>query len=380
MSELRPLETLQALHGELVAVRQHRYEGLQTLEQLLDAQSESFSKLIDKPPRNSANRQALGTGRDHWDLDPLKGEVDADTGLGKVKVGDDEYAVNEDFVNDCLRVADDLDLDEIEAARILLDCDAEGDSETQSRPLWECAVIRFHQERRYLLDCMRLLVEVAGDDDLEPGLQDAFGAVAEEKVFGIPRPGSRPGGAVKKVIPRCMEAMHSVRTMLQGMMDKAAARNVLQQASLVRAPENQEAFDFSRSSLVEQHECLAAILHAAVEKRHATVNDFQEFLGALRKVDRYDHFIGKSQDIPCVQYVESQLLIFISASVSGSCCIPDSFWLDRGSKRPAAGAPTQPGYLQAKRPGLLDSSISRCRCSGLVDCRVQRMVPRRHKL
>jgi len=62
MSELRALEALQALHGELVAVRQHRYEGLQALEQLLDAQTEAFKKLIDKPPRNSAHRQSLGTG------------------------------------------------------------------------------------------------------------------------------------------------------------------------------------------------------------------------------------------------------------------------------------------------------------------------------
>ncbi|KAK4106052.1 hypothetical protein N658DRAFT_415457 [Parathielavia hyrcaniae] len=271
MSELRALEALQALHGELVAVRKHRYEGLQVLEQLLVEQSDAFEKLIDKPPRNSANRAALGTG--------------------KIKVSEDEYAVNEDFVNDCLKVADDLDLDELESARILLDCDAEGDPETQSRPLWECAVIRFHQERRYLLDCMRLCVEIAADEDLEPSLQDAFGAIAEEKIFRVPPPGSQPGGAVKKVIPRCMEAMQSVRSMLQGMMDKANARNLMQQANLVRAPENQETFDFSRSSLVEQHECLAAILHAAVEKRHATDKDFQDFLRLLRKADKYDHFL-----------------------------------------------------------------------------------------
>lgn len=214
------------------------------------------------------------------------------TEIGKVKIGEDEYAINDDFITDCLKVADDLDLDELESARILLDCSAEGDPETQSRPLWECAVIRFHQERRYLLDCMRLCIEVAADEELEPGLQEAFGVIAEERVFGIPPPGSRPEGSVKKVVPRCMEAMQSVRSMLQAMMDKVTARNVLQQASLLRTPENQETFDFSRSSLVEQHECLAAILHAAIEKRHATVADFQEFIRALKKADRYDHFLG----------------------------------------------------------------------------------------
>lgn len=65
MSDLRALEALQALHGELVAVRQHRFEGLQALEQLLEAHTEAFKKLIDKPPRNSANRASLATGK-HW--------------------------------------------------------------------------------------------------------------------------------------------------------------------------------------------------------------------------------------------------------------------------------------------------------------------------
>ncbi|KXX80486.1 hypothetical protein MMYC01_202449 [Madurella mycetomatis] len=271
MSDLRALEGLQALHGELVAVRQHRFEGLQTLAQLLEAHNDAFKKLLDKPPRNSANRQALGAG--------------------KIKISDEEYAINDDFVNDCLKVADDLDLDELEAARILLDCDAEGDTETQCRPLWECAVIRFHQERKYLLDCMRLCLEAAADDELEPGLQDFLGAVAEDKVFGIPTPGIRHEAPAQRFLPRCMEAMKNVRSMIQSMMDRAAARNMLQQASLVKAPEYQETFDFSRQSLVEQHECLAVILHGAVEKRHATVSDFREFIKLLRKVDKYDHFL-----------------------------------------------------------------------------------------
>jgi nuclear pore complex protein Nup205 len=64
MSELRALEALQALHAELVAVRQHRYEGLPLLEQLLDAQTDAFKKLTDKPGRNTANRQSLGTSMD----------------------------------------------------------------------------------------------------------------------------------------------------------------------------------------------------------------------------------------------------------------------------------------------------------------------------
>lgn len=268
--------------------------------------------------------------------------------IGKVKVGEDEYAINDDFVNDCLRVADDLDLDELESARILLDCDAEGDTETQSRPLWECAVIRFHQERRYLLDCMRLIVEIAADEDLEPGLQDSFGVVAEDRVFGIPPPELRTGGTGQKAVPRCMEAMQSVRAMLQNMTEKAAARNMLQQAALVRGPENQETFDFSRSSLVEQHECLAAILHAAVEKRHATVSDFQDFLQALRKVDRYDHFLSMMQHTPTLITATPYSRIS-SPLIPGSRCLHRSLRLDGGGGRSPTSPPAQPGCLQTNR-------------------------------
>lgn len=146
---------------------------------------------------------------------------------------------------------------------------------------------------------MRLICEIAADDELEPGLQDAFGAIAEEKVFGIPPPGSRPAGGIKKAVPRFMEAMQNVRSMLHSMMEKATGRSFLQQADLVRAPEYQETFDFSRASLVEQHEYLAAILHAAVEKRHATVKDFEDFIQTLRKVDKYDHFLGKDNCTIC---------------------------------------------------------------------------------
>ncbi|KAK4165342.1 nucleoporin Nup186/Nup192/Nup205 [Cladorrhinum sp. PSN259] len=273
MSELRPLEGLQALHAELVAVRQHRLDNLQTLEALLEAHTEAFQKLLDKPPRNSANRTSLGTNK-------------------IVKTSEAEYKVNDEFVNETLKIADDLDLDEFEAGRILLDCVAEGDPESQSRPLWECGIIRFHQERRFLLDCMRLCIEVSDDEDLDEPLKDAFGAAVEDKVFGGSRGGTAKTGApAKKIVQRCMEAMQNVRAMLQSIVERAAARNVLEQVNLMKAPDSQETFDFSKSSLVEQHECLAAILHAAIEKRQADVNDFKQFIDFLKRVEKYDQFL-----------------------------------------------------------------------------------------
>lgn len=67
MSELRPLEALQALHGELLAVLQHRFEGLQTLEQLLEENTKAFKKFLDKKPRDNASRTKLGSGTEYYE-------------------------------------------------------------------------------------------------------------------------------------------------------------------------------------------------------------------------------------------------------------------------------------------------------------------------
>ncbi|KAK4175026.1 nucleoporin Nup186/Nup192/Nup205 [Triangularia setosa] len=264
MAEFRVLEGLQALHSELVAVRQHRFDNLQVVEHLIQVHTDNFKALVDKTPRNSAHRTELNTKK-------------------IIKTKDGEFKVNDDFIFETLKVADELDLDEYEAGRIILDCQDEDDPETQSRPLWECGLIRFYQERKYLLDCMRLCIEIANDEEVDDSLKDAFGLVVEEKIF--------VKGSSKKIVVRCMEAMQVIKAMLQSINEKVASRYMLEQASLVRPPEAVETIEFSRMSLVEQHECLAMILHAAVEKQHADVNDFRQFLGALKKIDKYDQFL-----------------------------------------------------------------------------------------
>ncbi|KAK1831758.1 nucleoporin Nup186/Nup192/Nup205 [Podospora conica] len=280
-SDLRPLEALQALHGELLAVCQHRLEGLATLESLLAENQRAFRRFLDKKARNNDSRAKLKPG---------KITIPSDDGTGD----DEPYEVNAEFVDDTLKVAEELDLDELEAARLLLDASAEGDVESWGRSLWVCGVMRFHQERRFLLDCMRLMVEVAGDDELEENLQDAFGALVEEHVFRVPRPGGAAPPKEDRIVPKCMAAMQAVRTSLFKIADRGAARGMLapQANMLTKADgEQMEAFDFARVSLIEQHELLAVILCAAVDKRHAEVADFKAFVGMLKKADRYDHFM-----------------------------------------------------------------------------------------
>lgn len=269
MSEATALEALQALHRDLVAVCDHRFESLQALEQQLDAHAAAFKELLNKPPRRTESRNAVTSG--------------------KIKVGDDEYSVNKEFQEIALQLADELDLDEVISAKVLLE--SQDDQSALGRSLLECGLIRFHQQRKYLLDCIRLCVQLAADDDLPDGLQDGFGIFVSQHIYGEGVPGEPAPSRDKKIISRCMGAMRDIKMWLQKLSDRLTTAAVVSQANTTSAPEVQEMVEFSRVSLVQQHELLAVILCSAVEKRMADVQDFEEFLTLLKRLDRYDHLL-----------------------------------------------------------------------------------------
>ena len=62
MAEVTALDALEALHRELVAVCEHRFESLHILELQLDAHKQAFKKLLDKNPRNNASRDVVKSG------------------------------------------------------------------------------------------------------------------------------------------------------------------------------------------------------------------------------------------------------------------------------------------------------------------------------
>jgi len=196
-------------------------------------------------------------------------------------------------------MAEELDLDELEAARLLLDASAEGDPEAWGRPLWECGMLRFHQERRFMLDCMRLLIEIVADDEIEETMQSAFAELVEKVVYLVPEPGKVRN---EKIVPKCTQAMQAVRQGLQSHVERMTAKTMLAQANLLtKVGEQQEVYEFVRVSMVEQHELLSVILCAAIEKRHADMRDFKDFLATLKRADKYDHLLGKLLHVPTLE-------------------------------------------------------------------------------
>jgi nuclear pore complex protein Nup205 len=213
-------------------------------------------------------------------------------------VSDGEYNLNKQFQEIALQVADELDLDEIEAAKLAID--AEPYEKELGRPKRECAIIRFHQQRQYLLDCIRLLLDLAREEDellLEDAGQDLgfVGQYVDHNILRAPS-GAAPEPASKtRFVPACVASMHDIRASLQRLSDQLAGASVLGRAGDMHF---QETAEFIRISLVQQHELLSVLLCAAIERHKAVESDFVEFLRAFKQTERYDFTVGELPTSP----------------------------------------------------------------------------------
>lgn len=199
---------------------------------------------------------------------------------GKIIIDDEDYTLNAAFQEDAFQLADDIDLDEIEAAKILLDC--QDNPRTFGRTLFENGLVRFHQQRRYLLDCIRLCIQIADDDELDDNLRDHFSAYVAQNIYIVGTNGAT------QVVSRCMEAMQGVKAWLQKIADRTTAAGVFHGTD---RPPIDEVLEYSRISLLQQHELLALITARAIDKRHAKAEDFRNLLTMLQRLDRYDQLL-----------------------------------------------------------------------------------------
>lgn len=189
----------------------------------------------------------------------------------------------------------------METAKLLLDC--QGDTRTLGRTLFESGLVRFHQQRRYLLDCIRLCIQIANDDELDTNLQDVFSAYVAQNIYNA----GVSGGT--KIVSRCMEAMAGVKLWIQRLADRTTAATVFLGTD---RPPVDEVFEYSRISLLQQHELLALTLANAVEKRHAKLDDFKALLKNLEKLDRYDQLLGMAPSlIPWRFYLLTRCIVHL---------------------------------------------------------------------
>lgn len=222
--------------------------------------------------------------------------------VGKlVRVGQ-EYDINDHFQQGTFQLADELNLDEIDASQIFLD--AQDDADATGRPLLSCSLIRFHQRRKTLLDCLRLILQsyVDVDEKLEQDVKDFFGQIIKDSIR-LQNTTTR-----QNFVQKCLSAMGDIKKWLQKISDKISSASILGQTS---QPEQLEIMEYQRSSLVKQHEILGTVIFYLVKANHVVQEDFEVLLGALKKADKYDNLLG-GYSMP-----DSLLLIYVIPIVFG---------------------------------------------------------------
>ncbi|OTA80434.1 hypothetical protein M434DRAFT_401761 [Hypoxylon sp. CO27-5] len=297
------LEALQALHRDLVTVVEaleddRESQGRLLLSQLpqnhlLEVLAGKFKGLLTKPGRKKESRDTVLSG--------------------KINVLNDEYTLNKDFQELVLQVADGLDLDELEAAKLTLL--AEDDEIILGRPRKECAIIRFHQQRNFLLNCMLLLLQLSKEEDelLQEDEGDDLGKLGpyvSENILRENLPGITKSPSQPRFVPACMTTMRDIRAWLQRLSEQVTSATVLGRADEAQF---QETVELTFVSLIQQHELLSVIFCYAIEKHVAVENDFIDFLRVLKQATRYD-----SCTVHLIPILGTFITIFGSTEGSGN--------------------------------------------------------------
>lgn len=177
-------------------------------------------------------------------------------------------------------LADALDWDEIDAAGLFLD--AQQDAEILDRSILVSAVILFHEQRQYIVDCLRLVLKYSTDEQLESGPRNGF----HELVTLILETKDGPARNGSLYAQKCLRAMADIEKWLQVLGERYQGNLTLGQSSV---PESNEVIEFQKVSLMQQHESLGAVLTYLVKANHTGVEDFYKLLEHLPKLDRWNN-------------------------------------------------------------------------------------------
>ncbi|KAB8295891.1 hypothetical protein EYC80_008712 [Monilinia laxa] len=263
------LNEIQALHSDLLALSNSRLPNLERLAIELEAHIAAFRNLLDQKNRNEQSRKSIETGKVQRD-----GQI---------------YEINDDFKHGTFQLADELNLDEVEASQIFFD--AQDDADATGRSILSCSIIRFHQRRKLLLDCLRLTLqqnaELEGSSEQEQELKAYLGTIITSAIHIKPA-NTTTTSNTPNFVSKCISAMGDIRQWLQKISDKVSSASVLGQPS---QPDLLEIMEYQRHSLIKQHELLGVIVLYLVKGNHSVVGDFELLLGVLKKADKYDNIL-----------------------------------------------------------------------------------------
>ncbi|KAJ5107139.1 hypothetical protein N7456_003814 [Penicillium angulare] len=260
MAELH--ENLAGLHGlykDLSAISDSSLGNIDRLMFELGVHIEDFRQLLDKPAKNNQSRQQVLSG--------------------KITVADEDYQINQDFQQGALQLADALNIDELEAAGMFLV--SQEDSQVLDRPPLITAIMRFHERRSFLLECLRIIFRESIRGDEQPTDINAITTNALSDILQIRNNSLHNASDFSRKV---LLAMEDIGKWLLLLADQAQKASVVGQEG---DEDIMEAIEYQRHSLHQQHESLGAISFYLF-KSFAGPEDFRALVTQLKSLERFD--------------------------------------------------------------------------------------------
>ncbi|KKY21168.1 putative nuclear pore complex subunit [Phaeomoniella chlamydospora] len=256
---MESLNRLNELYKDLVNFSESRLANVDRLWIELEESIQDLRGLLDKKSKSDTSRKQLESG--------------------KITIDDLDFQVNNEFKQIALEVADSLQLDELEAAKLVLRYQEETNGTAQNMVMVSAA--RFHERREVLLQDLRLVLKESLDVDTEDGIelrmQDAVANILDTKT-GPPSNGSL-------YARKCLTALDGIEKTLVGLGEQTNKARVLgqQQADFLL-----EFIEVQKTSLMRQHEALGAILTYLFRGNYTISEDLRKLSDLARKRDRFD--------------------------------------------------------------------------------------------
>lgn len=215
-------------------------------------------------------------------------------------MGDQSYTINDEFRQQTIQIADELDLDEVECARLFLY--AQNDAIEIDRSPIVSAIIRFHKHRQFLLESLRLAFQEGVDDDdyaldeaqdeLEGDLQTR---INEEKSRArqvlrafttlVLNSGENRVQNASTFWTKCTRALEDIEANLQRVADRTQRASVVGQSL---SKDEEQIMEYERSTLNTQHESLSAIATFLIRHGYASLDNFVAILKRAKTLERHD--------------------------------------------------------------------------------------------
>ncbi|KAG0794558.1 hypothetical protein G6F16_003868 [Rhizopus arrhizus] len=122
------------------------------LEHILQDHKQTLIKLLDNLPKNAEHRSVIQNG--------------------KAFINSEEYKVNKEFTKEVIFLSDQLDLEEYESSRLLLEGTRQ--AHTTLSPAIDTAVYLYHAERGYILAILNTIFECIKDDLVDKHIRSVF--------------------------------------------------------------------------------------------------------------------------------------------------------------------------------------------------------------